>query len=83
MLSSGTVLLMDDRGAEPEPFLTLREAAGRLRVSDSTIRRMVKGRNLPATRIGGQWRVSRADLAAYIARHRQAGRGEAEDQPTD
>lgn len=49
-----------------EELLTIYETALYLRVSESTVRRMVKDGRIPATRIGRQWRVSRAALADLV-----------------
>jgi excisionase family DNA binding protein len=54
----------------PPSFLTIREAAGVLRVSESTIRNAVGSGQLRAFRFGargGSIRITRADLDAYIA----------------
>ena len=43
-------------------YLTVREVASRLRVSDLTVRRWVWAGKLPATRIGRMVRIDEADL---------------------
>jgi len=64
-----------------EELLTIDETALYLRVSESTVRRMVKDGRIPATRIGRQWRVARAALEALtrigeeLTREASAGAG--------
>jgi excisionase family DNA binding protein len=50
----------------PHSLLTLEEAARRLNVSVSTVRRMIKDRELIATKLRGDWRVDPVDLEAFI-----------------
>jgi excisionase family DNA binding protein len=47
-------------------LLTLRETARVLRVSYPTAMRLAKKGELPAVRVGGQWRVPEADLALWL-----------------
>jgi excisionase family DNA binding protein len=47
-------------------YLKLPEVARRLDVSEKTARRMVKSGSLPAVFIGGAYRISEEDLAAYL-----------------
>lgn len=48
-------------------LLSLKKVADYLDVSLSTVRRLVKDGVLRARRVGGQLRVSLADLEAYVA----------------
>ena len=48
-------------------LLSLRKVAEHLDVSLSTVRRLIGERVLRAHRVGGQLRVSLADLQAYVA----------------
>lgn len=41
-------------------ILTISDAAELLRVSEKTIRRMIEAGDIPASKIGGQWRITRA-----------------------
>jgi excisionase family DNA binding protein len=59
-----------------EDLLTIEETALYLRVSESTVRRMVKDGRIPATQIGRQWRIARAALEALVKG--PAARGELE-----
>ena len=53
---------------EPESLrlLTLREAAQMLQVSTRTLQRMIRKHDLPAFKVGGQWRVRESQLAQWI-----------------
>jgi len=46
--------------------LTLEDTAAYLKVSMTTMYRLVKRGDLPARKVGGQWRIRRADLVAYL-----------------
>jgi excisionase family DNA binding protein len=45
---------------------TILEAAALLRVSDETIRRMIKAEQLDAVKVRGAWRIRRESLAKYL-----------------
>ncbi len=47
-------------------YLKIPEVARRLEVSEPTVRRMVKGGKLPSVFVGGAYRVSEADLEAFL-----------------
>jgi excisionase family DNA binding protein len=51
----------------PTHLLEPEHVAHRLGVSTETIRRLIRRRKLKATRLGRVWRVSEAQLAAYVA----------------
>jgi excisionase family DNA binding protein len=51
-------------------MLTIDEVRSRLRVSASTIRRLVRDAKLPAYRVGGQLRFKATEVAAYIEEQR-------------
>jgi excisionase family DNA binding protein len=59
-------------GAPMSAFLTTEEVLGCLKVNPRTIYRLIKSGELPAVRIGRQWRFRRADLDDWIDRHRTA-----------
>jgi excisionase family DNA binding protein len=46
---------------------TLLEVAEILKVSLSTVRKLVNSKELRAFKVRGQWRVKKEDLDAYIA----------------
>ena len=47
-------------------FLTLRQTAEALHVSVRTVSRMLRRKELPAIRVGGQWRVRESELTKFI-----------------
>jgi len=49
-------------------FLTMDEVLGYLRVTSRTIYRLIKAGDLPAVRIGRQWRFRQSDLDAWLSR---------------
>lgn len=58
---------------EPIELLTPLEVATVLKVSDKTVYRLIDAGDLTAIRVGGQYRIRRADLDTYLT-----GRPEAE-----
>ncbi|HEU5366952.1 MAG TPA: Clp protease N-terminal domain-containing protein [Ktedonobacterales bacterium] len=61
-----------------EPLLTSDEVAAYLRVDVVTIRRLVNRGELPAYRVGGEYRFRRQELEEYLQRQRVPNRDEAE-----
>ena len=49
-------------------YLTIPEVAERLRVSAKTVRRLLKRGELRGLKVGSQWRIAVADLAAFEER---------------
>ena len=47
-------------------LLTLPEAADLLQVSTRTLQRMIRRNELPAFKVGGQWRVRESQLTRWI-----------------
>ena len=58
--------------ASKSAYLTTGEVLGCLKVNPRTIYRLIKTGELPAIRIGRQWRFRRADLDEWIDRQRTA-----------
>ena len=52
-----------------DPFLTPSEVLMRLRVNVKTLYRLIGTGELPAVRIGRQWRVRPLDLESWLRRH--------------
>lgn len=48
-------------------YLSVKEVAAFLRVDRKTIRRWIASDRLPATKLGRDWRIARADLKALAA----------------
>lgn len=59
-------------------LLTLAEAAALLQVSTRTLQRMIRGGELPAFKVGGQWRLREAQLRQWIE-NRETCSGDAVD----
>ena len=58
--------------ASTSAFLTTEEVLSCLKVNPRTIYRLIKSGELPAVRIGRQWRFRRSDLDTWIERQRTA-----------
>ena len=54
--------------AEHKTFLTPQEVSDLLRVSVYTVRRWIKEGDLPAYKVGRGWRISEADISAWLDR---------------
>jgi excisionase family DNA binding protein len=57
--------------SEPHAFasgglLTVAEVAAAMRVSNMTVYRLIKGGELPAVRVGKNYRIRESDLARFI-----------------
>ena len=57
-----------DRSFNQFRLLTLAEAATLLQVSTRTLQRMIRSRDLPALKVGGQWRLRESQLSEWIER---------------
>lgn len=64
-----TVMNSDSR-QEIVACLTTEEVLGYLNVTPRTIYRLIRTGELPAIRIGRQWRFQRSDLDAFLDRQR-------------
>ena len=56
---------MEDN-TEPLRFLTTHETAELLQVSRRTLQRMILRKDLPAFKVGGQWRIHETALAKWL-----------------
>lgn len=66
-----------DRNFDQIRLLTLAEAAQLLQVSTRTLQRMIRSNDLPALKVGGQWRLRESQLTDWIER-RERGKFTAE-----
>jgi excisionase family DNA binding protein len=65
---------LKDSAADREllSFLTTEEVLGYLKVTPRTIYRLIRTGELPAVRIGRQWRFRRGDLDEWLERQRHS-----------
>jgi excisionase family DNA binding protein len=63
---------------ELESCLTTDEVLAYLKVTPRTIYRLIRSGELPAMRVGRQWRFRRADLDAWLARQAHLGQSRSE-----
>jgi excisionase family DNA binding protein len=70
-----------------EPFLTAAEVAELLKLNIETVYTLVSKNDLPATKIGGQWRFDESEIREWFKEHRNAsaltGPGGAKEPPCD
>ena len=62
--------------SSPEELLTIKEAMAFAKVSDATIRRWIRSKQLQAYRVGGQVRIDKADLVKFVQPWAQKKTGE-------
>ena len=55
-----------ENNIDPLRFLTIKEAAAILQISERTAHRMLQRKKLPAFKVGGQWRLRESELAKYL-----------------
>ncbi len=60
----------DAFGGESQ-FLTTDDVLGYLRINARTVYRLIKNGEIPAVRIGRQWRIRRCDLDTWLDSQRQ------------
>lgn len=58
--------MADDRPLGEERLWTVAEVANHMRVSNMTVYRLIKAGDLPALRVGKNYRIRGGDLAAYL-----------------
>jgi excisionase family DNA binding protein len=65
-----------ERQLENIRLLTLSEAAALLQVSTRTLQRMIRQRQLPAFKVGGQWRMRESQLSEWLEQKERSARGD-------
>ena len=55
-------------------ILTLKQVAEFLKVTERTIYRLAAAKQIPAFKVGGTWRFSRADINQWIQRQQKSGK---------
>lgn len=60
--------MIQESDRDLQAFLTTEEVLGYLKTTPRTIYRLIRSGELPAVRIGRQWRFRRADLDQWVAR---------------
>ena len=61
-------------------IMTMGEVADYLKVTERTIYRLAGAKQIPAFKVGGSWRVSKADIDGWISRQSTADLDEAGEQ---
>lgn len=61
-----------------DEILTLPEVAQLLKVAEKTVYSMAQKGQLPAFKVGGQWRFKRVDLDQWIEQRKAASRDDGE-----
>ena len=57
-----------------DALLTIKLAAARLALSTKTVRRLIDSGDLPAFKVGSQWRIHPRDLDDFVFKQRQRRR---------
>jgi len=55
-------------------ILTIKQVADYLKVTERTIYRLAAAKQIPAFKVGGSWRFSRADIDEWIKQQSGGGR---------
>ena len=61
-------------------ILTIKQVATYLKVTERTIYRLAAAKRLPAFKVGGTWRFSRADIDSWIRQQSNEGLGDRPDE---
>ncbi len=61
------------KGEGIDRLMTIEEVAAVLRVSRFTVYRLAKGRAIPATKIGRQWRFQKEEINRWLLQAHRAG----------
>ena len=56
-------------------ILTVPQVAKYLQISDKTVRRLIKDKQLTASKVGGSWRIKENDVEKYFNEHTNGKKG--------
>ena len=62
--------------ADEGEILTLKQVADFLKVTERTIYRLAAAKKIPAFRVGGTWRFSKAEINQWIQRQSEGGKND-------
>jgi len=62
----------------PQEYLTLKDVAELLKLSEKTIYRLAQAGRLPGFKAGGQWRFDKSDIESWTDRQKQSAASNAE-----
>ena len=62
--------------ADEGEILTLRQVAEFLKVTDRTIYRLAAAKKIPAFKVGGTWRFSKAEITEWIQQQSKGGKAD-------
>ena len=57
-------------------ILTIKQVADYLKVTERTIYRLAAAKQIPAFKVGGTWRFSRAEINQWIQRQSEGGKND-------
>lgn len=66
--STDTALFQMVSPLRVQEILTIKELAAHLKVNERTIYRLASAKKIPAFKVGGSWRFSKADIDEWIQR---------------
>ena len=59
-----------------EEILTLKQVADFLKVTERTIYRLATAKKIPAFKVGGTWRFSKAEITEWIQQQSKGGKAD-------
>jgi excisionase family DNA binding protein len=82
MLAFPTIHLAKTMRSSPadNAIMTIGEVADYLKVTERTIYRLAGAKQIPAFKVGGSWRFSKADIDGWISRQSTADLDKADEQ---
>lgn len=82
VVSPNSTITMSTSTSEGE-ILTIKQVADYLKVTERTIYRLAAAKKIPAFKVGGTWRFSRADIDSWIKQQSAAGANPSEQGNVD